>query len=278
MKKNQIFLLISLGSALAIALIGGGGFLFLKLTNSQISITGDNGTVNQTDESQSTTLGTLSESTESIDNGAVATGENNTSVNGENTSTDGERNTTINAGGNVNISYQGRDYGSNEELPGYKPSEGFEAIPSDLSKYRKANLLIEDMVISGERYIDYTRGEILIKSQLYEPIFKLKGSTNEQRVGFKLDSLQKAVLLQFGLQDLESGDTNFTYLVRISSDGKLLWAGECQYGPSRQIVSVPLSVSGARNLVIEYRVTEEGEIPNYQYLPLFFTKAEVLYE
>ena len=167
----------------------------------------------------------------------------------------------------------------NIELPGYFPNKGFTAPPSELSRFKKANLLLNEMVVSGNRYIDFDKEDILIRGQLYSPVvFHLRGNTNEQRVGFQLDGSQQGILLQFGLQDLESGDTNLTYLVRLSVDGELLWAGECQYGKNNQIISVPLGISGARSLVIEYSVTEKGGFPSYSYPRLYFTRGELLYE
>ncbi len=165
----------------------------------------------------------------------------------------------------------------NSELPGYFPSQGFKAPPSDLSRFQKASLLIESMVISGQDYIRFMQGKLLVGSQLYSPVFRLSGNTNEQRVGFELDGSQKALLLQFGLQDLTAGDSNLTYLVRLSFDGKLLWAGECRYGKNQQIISVPVDVPGAKSMVIEYAVTERGGFNYYSLPPLYFTKAELLY-
>ncbi|GET43309.1 hypothetical protein [Microseira wollei] len=167
---------------------------------------------------------------------------------------------------------------NNNELPGYFPEKGFTAPPSDLSRFKKANLLLKDMVISGDNYINFVKGSILISGKLYSPVFRLRGDTNEQRVGFQLDGSQKGLLLQFGQQDLSAGDTNLTYLVRISIDGKLLWAGECKYGQNNQIISVPLGIPGATSLVIEYSITEQGGFYSYNSPPLYFTRAELLYE
>jgi len=166
----------------------------------------------------------------------------------------------------------------NSDLPGYFPQQGFKAPPSDLSRFKKANSLIENMVISGQNYITFLKGKILIRGQLYPPVFRLRGESNEQRVGFELDGLQKGLLLQFGQQDLSAGDTNLTYLVRILSDGKLVWAGECRYGKDQQIISVPLDGTGAKSLVIEYAVTEQGGFSSWNMPPLYFTRAELLYE
>ncbi|WP_293133158.1 hypothetical protein [Microcoleus sp. bin38.metabat.b11b12b14.051] len=166
----------------------------------------------------------------------------------------------------------------NNELPGYFPNKGFTAPPSDLSRFKKVNLLLKDMVISGDNYINFVKGTILIRGKLSSPVFSLRGNTNEQRVGFQLDGSQKGLLLQLGQQDLSAGDTNLTYLVRISVDGKLLWAGECKYGPNNQIVSVPLGVPGATSVVIEYSITEQGGFYSYNFPPLYFTRAELLYQ
>ncbi len=164
----------------------------------------------------------------------------------------------------------------NSELPGYFPNEGFKAPPSDLSRFKKANLLLDNMVISGGRYINFLKSKILVRGQLYSPVFRLNGNSSEQRVGFELSGVQKALLLEFGLEDLSSGDTNLTYLVRLSADGKLLWAGECRYGKAQQIISVPIDIPGAKSLVIEYAVTEPGGFPSYNMPALYFTRAEML--
>lgn len=166
----------------------------------------------------------------------------------------------------------------NSELPGYFPNKGFKSPPSDLSQFKKANLLIKDMVISGSNYIDFVTAKILIRNQLYQTVFRLHGNTNEQRVGFQLDGSQKGLFLQIGQQDLSSGTTNLTYLVRILVDGKLLWAGECTYGQSNQIISLPIAISGAKSLVLEYAITKPGNFPSYNLPPLYFTRAELLNE
>lgn len=166
----------------------------------------------------------------------------------------------------------------NSELPGYFPDKGFKAPPSDLSQFKQANSLIKDMVISGNNYVNFATGKILIRNQLYPTIFLLRGNTDEQRVGFQLDGSQKGLLLQIGQQDLSSGTTNLTYLVKILVDGKLLWAGECSYGQSNQIISLPLGISGAKSLVVEYAITKQGNFPSYNLPPLYFTKAELLNE
>ena len=172
----------------------------------------------------------------------------------------------------------GQGENKNNELPGYFPDKGFTAPPSDLSRFKKSNLLLKDMVISGDNYIRFLKGTILIRGKLYSPVFSLRGDTNEQRVGVQLDGSQKGLLLQLGQQDLSAGDTNLTYLVRISVDGKLLWAGECKYGQNNQIISVPLGVPGATSLVIEYSITEQGGFSSYNSPPLYFTRAELLYQ
>ena len=172
----------------------------------------------------------------------------------------------------------GQGENKNNELPGYFPDKGFTAPPSDLSRFKKANLLLKDMVISGDNYIRFLKGTILIRGKLYSPVFSLRGDTNEQRIGVQLDGSQKGLLLQLGQQDLSAGDTNLTYLVRISVDGKLLWAGECKYGQNNQIISVPLGVPGATSLVIEYSITEQGGFSSYNSPSLYFTRAELLYQ
>lgn len=166
----------------------------------------------------------------------------------------------------------------NNELPGYFPEQGFKAPPSDLSRFQKDDRFLDDMVISGDEYISFVKGKILVRGKLYSPEFRLSGKTNERRVGFELDGEQKAILLQFGLQDLSAGDTNLSYLVRLYADGTLIWADECKYGQERQILSVPLGLPGATSLVIEYFITESGGFASYNLPPLYFTTAKLLYE
>ena len=78
-------------------------------------------------------------------------------------------------------------------------------------------------------------------------------------------------MLQFGLPDLSAGSTSQgVYIVKISSDGQPLWAGECKRSQGNQILSVPLDVSGKRTLAIEVTSNRNNESS------LFFTRASVL--
>jgi hypothetical protein len=133
------------------------------------------------------------------------------------------------------------------------------------------------MVISGDNYIKFIQENILIRGKLYSPVFRLYGDKEKRRrVGFQLDGSQKKLLLEFGQKDLEAGNTNLTYAIKISVDGQEIWSGKCEYGQKSQIISVPLDKPGATSLVVEYSISQPGDF-SWNFPSLYFTKAELLY-
>jgi hypothetical protein len=250
---------------LSITLVGGG---FLYLNNSKITSGRDTAISDSNNqETDSSSVNTAIKQNASGDEGTssnegnIVNGKDNTAIN----------KSIGNINGNVTI------YNSNDELPGYDPSQGFKDSPSDLNKYPKRDTFLPESVISGTQYVEFFDTPILINKKKYSTVFFAKGSADERRVGFSLDGQQKAAFFQFGLRDLEQGRSNLTYLVRIYVNGKELWVKECQFGQKQQIQSVPLNVPGATSIVIEYSISELGGIPSYNLPPLYFTNAELRY-
>ena len=161
----------------------------------------------------------------------------------------------------------------NEQLPGYFPSKGFETPPPELSKFQGAGRFTKDLLIDGEALFYQENDKTVILGKQYLPIFALEGSSQEvRRTMFDLNGKQEAILLQFGLEDLEAGTTNLIYKVNIFADNNPVWSGDVIYGTSQQILSVPLKAAGVKGLVIEYSI-KQGNF----YRPLFFTRAELIY-
>jgi len=270
-KRRIVLLSLIIGGLVSIVVVGGGGYIAVKngwLTISQgdggTAITGTKGIT------QSGTGGTITSAGTDVIQNTGNTGLTEVNKGTKTEVSGGSSIGTIDSKGTVNIYY------TNDKLPGFFPGQDFKAPPSDLSKYKTANLLSQDMVGLGENYASFGKGTVFISGQQHEMVFKVRGDQQERRVGFKLSGLQKAVLLQFGLQDLSVGTTNLTYRVKISADGKLLWGGECRYGQQQQLLSVPLDIPGAKSLVIEYSVIDQGGLT--QATHLYFTKAELLSE
>jgi len=183
----------------------------------------------------------------------------------------------INASGNAKIDIRIEPTNpqfQNDKLPGYFPNEGFEAQPPQLSQFEGAKFFTRDLLIAG--HAEFTNRNIVAKGKNYIPIFYLRGSNREiNRVAFKLNGNQKGALLQFGVEDLTSGDTNLTYQVDIAADGRKIWTGRVIYGTEQQLLSVPLNIAGATTLTIEHIISQGG---NYPQLALVFTRAELLYK
>jgi hypothetical protein len=266
--KNIGAIYVTLGSLVTIVVVGGGGYLAVK--NGWLTISQGRGDNNIAVQGNGNTTQHGNGSITSVNQPSISAPVNDITQGDEKNSASDSSIANINAAGSVNIYYD------NSKLPGYFPETSFKAPPSDLSKYRTANLLSQEMIGLGQAL--FGKGVIFILGQQRQTIFRLSGSIDEQRVGFKLSGIQKAVLLQFGLQDLSSGTTTLTYRVKVSADGKLLWGGECRYGQQQQIVSVPLDIPEATSLVIEYSVVEDGGFASYNIPPLHFTKAELLSE
>jgi hypothetical protein len=165
---------------------------------------------------------------------------------------------------------------ANRDLPGFDEKSYLSAPPPDLSKYSQISDFQPDSLIqsaSDTGKIQFQKKEIVILGKSYISFFDVSWNSNESRFVFKLDGTQKAALLQFGLPDLPSGSTtNGLYTVKISADGKPLWAGECRRSQGNQIISVPLDVVGKKTLTLE--VTSNGKNES----DLFFTEARILKE
>jgi hypothetical protein len=116
-----------------------------------------------------------------------------------------------------------------------------------------------------------------MRGRAYPWIFYLRGSNEAQRLTFKLSPEQKGVLLQFGMADLEKGDTNVTYQVNIAADGNRVWSGRVVYGSDQQVLSVPLNIPNATALTIEH-TTSIARAGNSQERHLVFTRAEQLFK
>ncbi len=261
LSASQAFVL----GILSVTLLGGG---FLYLNNSKITSGRD--TAIEGSNNQETDISSVNTAIKqnASENGGISSNDGNI-VNGKD-------NTTVNksignVNGNVTI------YTSNDELPGYDPSQGFKAPPSDLSKYPKRDTFLPESIISGKQYVRFADTPILINKKKYSTVFFATGATRERSIGFNLDGQQKAAFFQFGLRDLEEGRSNLTYLVRISVDGKEVWVKECQFSTKQQILSVPLDIPGATSIVIEYSISELGGMTEYAAPPLSFTNAELRY-
>lgn len=162
----------------------------------------------------------------------------------------------------------------NRDLPGFDEADYLSTPPSNLSKYSKVSDFQPDSLIQSASdigKIKFEKTEIVILGKPYNSFFNVNRYVNESRFVFKLDGTQKAALLQFGLPDLPSGSTsNGLYTVKISADGKTLWAGECRRSQGNQIISVPLDISEKQTLTLE--VTSNGKNESN----LFFTEARIL--
>lgn len=236
----------------------GGGYVLLHAEkfNFPVSIKGNNNT-------QSTDTNT-----------GHQTGDSNSGVTGNgNIGRDsGVRDIIAGDGAKIDIKISPQDPNfKNINLPGYFPDKGFESKPPQLDNFQGARVFTRDSIRSGYAY--FSSDEPVIGGKTYKTVFYLSGSNNEvRRVAFKLNGQQKAVLLQFGLADLDAGDANLTYQVDISADGRRIWSGKVIYGTSQQIVSVPIEISGVETLRVEY-IVAQGSIQRN----LYFTRAELLY-
>jgi uncharacterized protein (DUF736 family) len=162
----------------------------------------------------------------------------------------------------------------NDKLPGYFPDLGFGSKPPQLNGFQGAEIITRDLVVSGQAFFD-NRSSV-IRGRTYAPIFYLNGSNREpQRVAFKLNGKQKGALLQFGMMDLSSGETELTYQVNILADGATIWKGRVIYGTAQQFLSVPLNIPNVSTIVIEHIISQGGDNPR---LNLIFTRAELLYK
>ncbi|PZU97096.1 MAG: hypothetical protein DCE90_08150 [Pseudanabaena sp.] len=290
-RKVSFYIGLGFGGLLGITLLATVGFFYLFLSQDSISVKNGqvslnkqvvtNTDVNNTNKSTSIANSDVENTSKSADittttnlnpqgernavatNGAVsATGENS------NVSRDRANSPTI-TGNNNNITIV-----ANKDLPGFSEKAYLVTPPSDINKYSQVNDLQPDALVrsaSDDDKIRFGKAEIVIGGNILSSFFDINEYANESRFVFKLDGTQKAALLQFGLPDLSSGSTSQgAYIVKISSDGQPLWAGECKRSQGNQIFSVPLDISGKKSLTIEVTSNRKNESR------LFFTKASVL--
>jgi hypothetical protein len=183
-------------------------------------------------------------------------------------------------GSNVTITIQpGDPKYRNESQPNLLSSSLAEVKPVELSMFKGANPFSNDLILQG--YGDYARfdgGKIAILDKQYKSIFELYGDTTERKTMFSLSGDQKGIYLQFGLKDLTRQGDNLMYDISIylssEIDTKKVWSGKVIYGSkNQQIVSLPFDAAGAKNIVIKYTIIQGNDNR-----PLFFTRAELLYD
>ena len=207
----------------------------------QKTTTADNKSNSLTDSDDNTIL--MNGDIKEADNGSVISNDTNTTYVNElpQINTNGPS-TTINIGFN------------NNDLPGFYPkSSDYKQPPSDLSQYKKVSDLQPDsLVLQDKNYISFEKSKKVIEKEIKFALFSLSSRVNESRFTFDLGRNYKAILLQFALEDLTSGNTSSeVYTVKIFAGNELLWAGQCQRSQGRQIVSVPLDIVNARTITIE---------------------------
>jgi hypothetical protein len=264
---------VSIGILAGIVLSSGCGFLYLLISQDSVSV--KNGQMNFSKSVNTTTIAETTNPSVQGDKNAVA---NNNGIANSGANSEFARNSEQSfnrkdspsiVGDNNNITIV-----ANRDLPGFDEKSYLSAPPSDLSRYSQISDFQPDSLIpsaSDTGKIQFKKEEIVILGKPYTSFFDIGFYANESRFVFKLDGTQKAALLQFGLPDLKAGSTtNGLYTVKISADGKPLWAGECRRSQGNQIISVPLDVAEKKTLTIEVTSNEKNESA------LFFTEAKIL--
>lgn len=203
-------------------------------------------------------------------------GNNNTNTTTNGTPGVGNIVTGANAKIDIRITPQDPKF-QNDKLPGFFPDQGFTTQPPQLNTFEGASIFTRDLLLNGVPIFSNQNEEVAIRGKAFPYLFYVQGASETQRVAFKLDPAQKGVLLQFGMADLQKGDTNVTYQVSILVDGNRVWAGRVVYGTDQQILSVPLNVPGATALSIEYS-TSLARAGDSQPRNLIFTRAEQLFK
>lgn len=165
----------------------------------------------------------------------------------------------------------------NDKLPGFFPDQGFTAQPPQLNAFEGASIFTNKLLLNGSPNFANQKGDVAIRGKAYPWVFYVQGNSDVQRMTLKLDPEQKGVLLQFGMADLEKGDTNLTYQVNVLADGNRVWSGRVVYGSNQQILSVPLNIPNASALTIEYS-TSIARAGDSQNRALIFTRAEQLFK
>jgi hypothetical protein len=272
-RKAAFYTGLFLGSVLGGILSAGCGFLYLLV--SQDAVTVKNGQMSFSKPVNTTTVTeNINPSTQGDKN--VVANKNSVANSGDNSQVVSDPKDSFNrkdspsiVGNNNSITIV-----ANRDLPGFDEKSYLSTPPPDLSKYSQVSDFQPDSLIqsaSDTGKIQFEKKEIVILGKSYTSFFGINYYANESRFVFKLDGAQKAALLQFGLPDLPAGSTtNGLYTVKISADGKPLWAGECRRSQGNQIISVPLDVAGKKTLTLE--VTSNGKNES----GLFFTEARIL--
>lgn len=243
-------------SILGLSLLGGG---YLYLNANRVSLPFNS-------------RGSNNNQNTNINNGNQA-GNNSGIVGNNNTSEKSVLGSVVtgdNAKIDITISSQDPKF-QNGNLPGYFPDRGFDSSPPDLSRFEGANVFTRDLAILGSP--SFSNQEIIVQDKAYSTVFSLYGSNAQiNKAAFKLNAKQKAVLLQFGLADLASGNADLTYKLEVLADGVKVWSGEIIYGTNQQLLSVPLPIPQVTTLVIKYNVSQ-----GTRNMPLYFTRAELIY-
>lgn len=246
-------------------------FPFLSKGNNNTQTTD----INKGTQSSGTNTGNVGTNT-----GSQAGGDNTGNIGGNTTTngTPGVGNIVTGANAKIDIKITPQDPNfQNEKLPGFFPNQGFTTQPPQLSTFEGANVFTRELVLNGEVTFYGQRKDVAIRGRAYAALFYLQGSSETKRITFRLDPTQKGILLQFGMEDLASGDTNMTYQVNILADGNRVWSGRVAYGTDQQLLSVPLNIPNATALQIEY-TTSISRAGDSQYRPLIFTRAEQLFK
>ena len=272
-RKAAFYAGLSLGGVLGVLLSTGSSFLYLLV--SQDAITVKNGQMSFNKPVTTTTVAEAANPSIQGDknavanNGGVANSGSDSQVTRDPKASFNRKDSPSIVGNNNSITIV-----SNRDLPGFDEKSYLSTPPPDLSKYSQVSDFQPDSLIqsaSDTGKIQFEKKEIVILGKSYPSFFNVGYYANESRFVFKLDGAQNAALLQFGLPDLPAGSTtNGLYTVKISADGKPLWAGECRRSQGNQIISVPLDVAGKKTLTIE--VTSNGKNESN----LFFTEARIL--
>jgi transposase len=259
------------GFCVGVGISASGGFVYLSLTRDMVGIRDGRLVFNK-----STTTASNQESLNPQGNQNAVANNQGTANSGDGSQTARDPDNSFNRGDNspsVVGNYNNVTIISNRDLPGYDAKSGFLAPPSDLSQYTKSSDLQPDAFVrqaSDVNNIRFDKQKVIILGKAYTSFFDVSPYANESRFVFELDGSQKAALLQFGLPDLASGSTSSgAYIVKIFADGQALWAGECKRSQGRQIISVPISIPGAKTLTIE--VSSNGQDDSR----LYFTEARL---
>jgi hypothetical protein len=272
-RKSAFYTGLFLGSIVGLFLSAGFSFLYLLISQDTVTVRNGQMTFNKPINTNTNTE-TLNPSTSGTEN-AIA-GSNGVSNTGANSQVARDPKESFNRKdspsivGNNNVI----NLVPNRDLPGFDEKFYLSTPPTDISKYAQASDFQPDSLIqsaSDIEKIQFNKKEIVILGKSYVSFFDINWYTKESRFVFKLDGTQKAAFLQFGLPDLPTGSTTTgSYTVKISADGRPLWAGECRRSQGNQITSVPLDVAGKKTLTIEVTSNNKNESD------LYFTEARIL--